>query len=97
MNKAEISYDLIMEDDMSFVEGTYRLPGQDWQVFIFTRNDVAAPVTKKGKWHSGITGIHVTYPSGEPLDQTTVEEILGTHLKIKNWEVVRGPDSMILR
>ena len=29
---AEISYDLVMDDDMSFVEGTYRLLGGDWQV-----------------------------------------------------------------
>ena len=28
--RAEISYDLVMDDDMEFVEGTYRLPGGDW-------------------------------------------------------------------
>jgi hypothetical protein len=25
---AEISYDLVMDDDMEFVEGSYRLPGE---------------------------------------------------------------------
>lgn len=30
--KAEISFDLKMEDNMSFVEGTYRLEGGEWQV-----------------------------------------------------------------
>ena len=36
--RAQISFDLVMEDSMSFVEGTYRLPGRDWQVFIFGRD-----------------------------------------------------------
>jgi hypothetical protein len=32
--RAEISYDLVMDDDMWFVDGTKRLPGRDWQVVI---------------------------------------------------------------
>src|SRR5262245_47640183 len=40
---AEISYDLVMGEDMAFVEGTYRLPGGDWQVVIVSRYDVAEP------------------------------------------------------
>jgi hypothetical protein len=27
---AEISYDLVMDEDMAFVEGSYRLPGNEW-------------------------------------------------------------------
>jgi hypothetical protein len=30
--QAEISYDLVMDYEMAFVEGTYRLPARDWQV-----------------------------------------------------------------
>ena len=33
--KAEITFDLVMDDDMPFVEGCYRLPDGPWQVFIF--------------------------------------------------------------
>ena len=33
----EISYDLVMEDDMAFVEGSYRIGGCDWQVFIISK------------------------------------------------------------
>jgi len=40
---AEISYDLVMDSDMEFVEGTYRLPGEDWQVVIVSRHDVKEP------------------------------------------------------
>lgn len=43
--RAEISYDLVMDDDMAFVEGTHRLPGGDWQVVIVSApdRDVPAP------------------------------------------------------
>lgn len=57
MCKAEISYDLVMEEDMSFVEGTYRRPDFDWQVFIFSRNDVSSPKISSTTWQSGTTGI----------------------------------------
>src|SRR5262245_58202019 len=29
--RSELSFDLVMDEDMSFVEGTYRLPGQFWE------------------------------------------------------------------
>ena len=35
MISGEISYDLVMGDDMAFVEGTFRISGGEWQVFIF--------------------------------------------------------------
>jgi hypothetical protein len=42
--RAEISYDLVMNDDMEFVEGTYRLPNEDWQVLIVSKRDVPEPI-----------------------------------------------------
>jgi hypothetical protein len=38
--KAEITFDLVMDEDMGFVEGCYRLDGGEWKVFIIahTRN-----------------------------------------------------------
>ena len=36
--KAEITYDLVMDDNMNFVEGCYRLHGGEWQVFIFIKS-----------------------------------------------------------
>jgi hypothetical protein len=38
--KAEISYDLLMEEDMSFVEETYRIETGTWQVFIFSKGEL---------------------------------------------------------
>jgi hypothetical protein len=59
MPQPEISYDLIMEPNMGFVEGTYRLAGGDWQVFIFTRSDVAEPQCRPNRWQSGVSGVVV--------------------------------------
>lgn len=34
-HRFEISYDLLMDDDMIFVEGTFGVPGKSWQVIGF--------------------------------------------------------------
>jgi hypothetical protein len=94
---AEISYDLVMENDMSFVEGTYRLPGREWRVFIFSRKDVAEPHVEQGSWESGVSGAFVHFPRSARLDQTAVERVLAGALEVREWVVVRGPDSMHLR
>ncbi len=95
--RAEISYDLVMENDMHFVEGTYRLPGQDWQVVIFSRRPVASPEFKPTTWESGVAGVCVRFPKGWPLNKSVVERLLGEHLGVTEWVEVRGPDSMNLR
>ena len=93
----EISYDLIMEPDMSFVEGTFRVPGQDWQVVIVSRRDVSTPQARRQKWDSGVTGIRIAFPRGRVLNHTVVEELLTSALGVESWVRVRGPDSMNLR
>ena len=96
--KAEISFDLIMEDDMGFVEGTYRLPGSEWQVLIFSRDDVEQPeASTEGKWASGVTGVFVRFPRNEKLNKEVVMRILSDTLGVTEWNEVRGPDSMKLR
>ena len=95
--KAEISYDLVMEDSMDFVEGSYRLPGQEWRVFIFLRKAVPSPEIQPNTWSSGITGISVRFPTGANLNQTVVERLLGEYLGVEDWSAVPGPDSMQLR
>src|SRR5262249_35314102 len=71
--KAEISYDLVMEDEMSFVEGTYRLPGGEWQVFIFIPwQGSNAVVWTRSEWDSGVTG-----RGGGVLEEVPLEEVGG--------------------
>jgi hypothetical protein len=97
--RAQISFDLVMEDSMSFVEGTYRLPEREWQVFIFGPDDrVTQPVARTDEdWESGVTGVYVKWPRGAPLNKDIVLRLLSEQLGVTEWEEVRGPDSMMLR
>lgn len=95
--QGEISFDLVMEEDMEFVEGTFRLPGFWWQVFIFSRSDVEELQITPSTWDSGVTGVFVRFSRSERLDQAAVERVLSASLGVNEWVVVRGPDSMHLR
>jgi hypothetical protein len=93
----EISYDLVMDDNMLFVEGCYRIPGGEWQVIIISRRPVSLPEIKPQKWESGVTGIFVAFPKTIPLNKAVVERLLTEHLGMKEWIEVRGPDSIQIR
>jgi len=97
--RAEISYDLAMDDGMAFVEGTFRLPGGDWQVVIFSANerDIPEPVVVPQIWESGVSGLFIRFPRHERLNQESAERVLSMTLGVVEWVRVRGPDSMILR
>src|SRR5262249_16058541 len=93
----EICYDLVMEQEMSFVEGTHRLPGHDWQVFIFSRWRVEQPRVTVTQWHTGATGVFVRFPEYAMLNKAAVEQVLARALGVEGWVEVSGPDSMQLR
>ncbi len=96
---AQISYDLVMEDEMSFVEGTFRLSGREWQVFIFCRDSTGSPpaINADARWETGVTGVVVKWPRGRALNRAVVLRVLSEQLGIAEWEEVRGPNSMQLR
>jgi hypothetical protein len=94
---AEISYDLVMEQEMDFVEGTYRLSGKEWQVFIFSPGTVTEMDIEHCKWESGVTGVFVRFPETSRMNRQIVERVLGQALGVQKWIEVRGPDSMQLR
>jgi hypothetical protein len=73
---AEISFDLVMRDNMEFVEGTFRLSGSDWQVFIFKRCPVERPKINSVEWNSGVSGFFVRIPESQKLDKATVQQVL---------------------
>jgi hypothetical protein len=94
----EITYDLVMEDDMHFIEGCYRLPGKSWEVLIVRKTDaVSGPEYRFTEWHSGATGLVIRVPRGVRLDRALVEGILSGIFHVDGWREVRGPDSMTLR
>ena len=93
----EISYDLIMEDDMSFVEGAFRIGHADWQVFIFRKDPIEQIEVKSGHWASSVTGLFVRIPSSFCLNKQFVIKTLTEYSRVEEWREVRGPDSMQLR
>lgn len=95
--RAEISYDLVMGDDMPFVEGAYRLFGGEWQVVIVSRYDVSEPEVVAQVWQSGATGVFIRYPRRRPLNSAAIERVLSAVLGVSEWVRVHGPDSMQLR
>ena len=95
--RAEISYDLVMGEDMAFVEGAYRLPGGDWQIVVVSRYDGQEPVVLPQRWESGAFGVLVQFPRSVPLNRATVERVLSAALGVREWVLVRGPDSMQFR
>jgi len=93
----EISYDLVMDGDMAFVEGTYRVPGGEWQVVIVSRYDALEPQVVPQRWESGVSGVLIRFPRVRKLNREAVERELSAALGVAEWVQVRGPDSMRLR
>jgi hypothetical protein len=93
----EISYDLVMDDNMPFVEGTFRLQDGTWQVIIISKDDILTPQIKFTEWDSGVTGIFIRFPQYNPLNATQTEALLSSIFDVKSWSKVQGPDSMGLR
>jgi hypothetical protein len=85
------------KEDMSFAEGSYRVGGCDWCVFIASKRPVREPTRKAGTWASGVFGIVAEIPLGMALNMATIESLLAEVLGVGDWERVRGPDSMQLR
>ena len=94
---AEISYDLVMVDNMAFVEGCYRIPARPWEVFTVTKKQIAEVEYRLCEWDSGVTGVAVRVPREMNLNRTQVERLLSANLAVGAWREVRGPDSIVLR
>jgi hypothetical protein len=96
--KAEITFDLVMTEDMPFVEGCYRLDGGEWQVFTFTHSTgERVKVKTKVVWRSGVTGLNAFLPEDSKINKSVVLDVLSETLGVTEWIEVRGPDSIKLR
>jgi hypothetical protein len=97
-NRYEISYDTVMDDeDTGAVEGSYRLPGHLWQVFLFTKEDVPELRHSFGTWQSGITGVQFEVPNPMPLNREVVVKAMTEAFGASAWIEVDGPDSLVLK
>ena len=95
--EGEISYDLVMDDDMQFVEGSYRIDSGDWKVFIVSKGPVGRFTSTHSTWESGASGIVFQVPAETLLNMASVESLMSQAIECEEWHRVRGPDSMTLR
>ncbi len=98
----EISFDTGLGDDMTTVEGSYRIPGEFWQIFLFMKSDPRGrPVAELrhhfGTWPSGMTGIEFSVPEEDLLDRDYVLRAFARVFGTEDWVVVRGPDSVLMK
>jgi hypothetical protein len=96
---AEITWDLVMSEDMAFAEGCYRLDGRDWQVITAFKAKGTYPVGIRNgvRWDSGVTGMNIVLPDDAKINATVLLEMMSNILGVSEWHEVRGPDSIMLR
>jgi hypothetical protein len=95
--RPEFSFDIIMEDDMVWVEGTYRLPGIFWEAMVFGKIDVPELRFKRGKTYGDVPGIWFDVPRDAQLNRQYIVQALATAFQIGGWVEVAGPDSTVFR
>lgn len=95
--RGEISYDLVMEAEMEFVEGVYRLEQGVWHVFVISKAPVDTAQKSSSQWDSGCNGIVIRLPQSVQLNKETVENVMSQMLEVDGWDETTGPDSMQLR
>lgn len=97
--KPELSFDLVMEEDMPFAEGSYRLNDGPWKVFIFSKSTEIDTVKIDGSfvWQSGAKGHIITLPISAQINKLTIANILSNILQVESFIEVNGPDSIELR
>jgi hypothetical protein len=98
----EISFDTGLQADERVVEGSYRVPGEFWQVFIFDKETVRGESIPElrhrfGEWASGITGVAFDVPREATLDKDYVFRAFSTVFGTEDWVEVRGPDSLLMK
>lgn len=96
---AEITWDLVMSEDMTFAEGCYRLEGGDWQVVTACKAKGIYPVGIRNgvSWGSGATGMNIVLPDDAHINATVLLEMMSAILGVSEWHGVKGPDSIMLR
>jgi len=93
----EISYDIVMAEEMDAVEGCYRLPAQFWQGFAFFQRDVIELRHVFVTWESGLTGIVFDVPKESNLNREFVVRSMSKIFGSETWSEVRGPAGHTLK
>lgn len=102
--RGEISFDTeVLEHGEKHVEGCYRIAGEVWRPFYFTKIWQGLPKDREEKivtnhvFRSGIVGILVNFAQQRELNKATVMSVLSDVLGVAEWSEVRGPDSLQMK
>ena len=98
----EISFDTGLEADNDLVEGSYRVPGSFWRIFLFRKEDdegrcFAELRRHSVEWPSGIAGITFDAPAEAVIDREYIFRAFADAFGTDDWVEVRGPDSMLMK
>ncbi|WP_434421660.1 hypothetical protein [Nannocystis pusilla] len=96
--RAEISYNVVVDDDSTIVEGCVRLPGETWRTFYAEKTvDLADASFQTFDWENGLRGLAVKMPWGVPMNKAALQQALATFLGVEQVVEAPGPDSMMIR
>jgi hypothetical protein len=101
--RREISFDLALDKDNGWMEGSYRLPGELWKVVIFQKDDVPdlriepSRWQRPTRWEREITGVVIRFPRTASMGRDDLLRAMSQAFGCSDWVQVHGPDSIILR
>jgi len=96
--RAEISYDVVVDDDSTIVEGCVRLPGETWRTFHASKEDELAEARFwTFDWENGIGGMALELPAGVTMNKAALEQAFASFLGVEQIVEAPGPDSMMMR
>ena len=101
--RAEISFDLVLEEDNDWTEGSYRLPGEFWKVVIFQKDEVPELQFRQFRWRKwtqwerDVAGIVILFPQKKSMGHKDMLHAMSQAFGCNDWVQVVGPDSMMLR
>lgn len=101
--RPEISFDLVLDEDNGWNEGSYRLPGEFWKVVIFNKDDVPEiqcrpqKWQRPTKWEREMTGVSIRFPRSAKMGRDNILQAMSHFFGYREWVQVDGPDSMLLR
>ena len=100
LQEGEVSFDLVMEEDMPLGEGCYRLSDGNWHVFMVRHSRAGTEqvgIYRNLAWKTGVTGLNVVVSDEERINKGAVLNLLSDALGGVEWLEVKGPDSIQLR
>ncbi|WAS89971.1 hypothetical protein [Nannocystis punicea] len=96
--RAEISFDVVVDDDSWIAEGCLRLPGETWRTFHAEKeNYLPEACLKTFDWENGIRGLSLTLPGEVTMNKAALAQAFAALLGVEQIVEAPGPDSMMMR